>query len=215
MYECKRYTLTARCGPVGQWGKGGHAHNDRNAITLRVGETWLIVDSGCMTYTGDTARRNRDRSTAAHATLTVEGREQLAWPNDSGGGLFWMMPDNTRARITQRDADRWSAQHSGFGKPHTRTLEFTDHTVSGTDTYEPAAGESVIVRFPLGPTITFSENTFFSNGAPIASLATEGAERIWLEESVFAPAYGLSVANETLCIAVSGPHVSWTIVVLE
>ncbi len=215
IYECEQYTFTARCGPVGQWGKGGHAHNDRNAITMRINETWLIVDSGCMTYIGNPKRRNRDRSTAAHATLCVEGREQLRWPNDSGEGLFWMMPDKTRARITQRDAHRWSAQHSGFGKPHTRTLDFTDRTVSGTDTYERAAGESVIVRFTLGPTITFSESTFFSAGIPLATLAVEGAERVWVEESTFSPAYGISEPNETLCIAVSGLHVAWTVVVLE
>lgn len=215
VYERERYTLTARCGPVGQWGKGGHAHNDRNAITLRVGDTWLVVDSGCMTYTGDPVRRNSDRSTLAHATLCVEGREQLLWPNDHGEGLFWMMPDNTRARITQRDDQGWSAEHFGFGKPHTRTLEFADSTVRGTDTYERAAGEVVIVRFPLGPTITFSDDTFYSAGRPLATLAVEGVERVWTENTEYSGAYGSSQPNYTLCMLVKGQRVVWTIIVLD
>jgi len=215
VYEREHYTLTARCGGVGQWGKGGHAHNDRNAIALRIRNTWLIVDSGCMTYTGNPLRRNHDRSTAAHATLTVEGREQLAWPFNSREGLFWMMPDTTRSHVLHREGDRWEGQHSGFGKPHTRVLELSAKSVQGIDTYERVSGEVVTLRFPLGPAITFANDTFFDSGIPIATLGLQGAERVWTEPSEYAPAYGTSIANYTLCIAVQGLRVEWTIVVLD
>lgn len=214
IYEAEQYTLTARCGPVGQWGKGGHAHNDRNSITLRVADTWLIVDSGCMTYTGDPARRNRDRSTASHATLCVDGREQLAWPNDNHEGLFWMMPDNTRPEVHARTDDRWEGTHRGYGKPHTRTLELSDRLIRCTDAYEPKPGEQVTLRFPLGPAISYANNTFSLDGKALATIGVEGAERVWIEQTDIAPAYGISVANNTLCIAVSAPRVMWFIEVL-
>ena len=62
-----RRFLAIRCGPVGQNGFGGHAHNDQLAIELQVdGEDWLR-DPGSYVYTPLPERRNIYRSARAHA----------------------------------------------------------------------------------------------------------------------------------------------------
>ena len=57
-YRSDRVYLVVRCGPVGQHGVGGHAHNDQLAIELSVdGEPW-IQDPGTYLYTPIPELRN-------------------------------------------------------------------------------------------------------------------------------------------------------------
>ena len=63
-------------GPIGQNGKGGHAHNDSLSFELfSAGQTW-IQDPGTYVYTSDYEARNLFRSTAFHNTLAMPGYEQ-------------------------------------------------------------------------------------------------------------------------------------------
>lgn len=63
-------------GPIGQNGKGGHAHNDSLSLELFAsGQTW-IQDPGTYLYTADYEARNLFRSTASHNTLSMPGYEQ-------------------------------------------------------------------------------------------------------------------------------------------
>lgn len=67
--------LVIRCGPVGQNGLGGHAHNDQLSIELTVGGVELIRDSGSYLYTADPEIRRRYRSIDAHFTPQLHGGE--------------------------------------------------------------------------------------------------------------------------------------------
>ena len=63
-------------GPIGQDGKGGHAHNDSLSLELFAsGQTW-IQDPGTYVYTADYEGRNLFRSTASHNTFSMPGYEQ-------------------------------------------------------------------------------------------------------------------------------------------
>jgi hypothetical protein len=63
-------------GPIGQNGKGGHAHNDSLSFELFAsGQTW-IQDPGTYVYTADYEARNLFRSTAFHNTFSMSGYEQ-------------------------------------------------------------------------------------------------------------------------------------------
>ncbi len=54
----------------------GHAHADALSIEFAaLGKVW-IVDPGTFTYTADSRLRNRFRLTAAHNTVTVDGKSQ-------------------------------------------------------------------------------------------------------------------------------------------
>lgn len=75
LFRSPRLYLATRCGPVGQNGVGGHAHNDQLHIELTVdGDDW-ITDPGTYLYTPLPNRRNEYRSTRAHFTPRMEGPE--------------------------------------------------------------------------------------------------------------------------------------------
>ena len=84
----ERAFLGVRCGPVGQNGVGGHAHNDQLAIELNVDGHDLIADPGSYVYTALPERRNAYRSIAAHFGPGLEGGE----PRGLGLGLFRLGP---------------------------------------------------------------------------------------------------------------------------
>ncbi len=76
--------LAIRCGPVGQNGVGGHAHNDQLHLELMVeGKEW-ITDPGTYVYTPLPEERNAYRSTWAHFTPRLSGPE----PARLDQGLF-------------------------------------------------------------------------------------------------------------------------------
>lgn len=63
-------------GPHGMAPSYGHAHADALSLLLyRNGEP-ILIDPGTFTYTGPPAWRRYFRSTAAHNTVTVNGRDQ-------------------------------------------------------------------------------------------------------------------------------------------
>lgn len=67
--------LIVDAGEVGLHGRGGHGHNDITSFELVLGGLPLIVDAGCPVYTGDPAKRNAYRGTAAHNVLMIRDRE--------------------------------------------------------------------------------------------------------------------------------------------
>ena len=52
----------------------GHAHDDCASLEIARGDLVLVADPGSATYTGDRARRERDRSATSHGTLVPEAR---------------------------------------------------------------------------------------------------------------------------------------------
>ncbi|NOX97891.1 MAG: hypothetical protein GXO98_07545, partial [Nitrospirae bacterium] len=64
------------CGPNGQHGNGGHAHNDKLSFELTLNGQDVIVDPGTYVYLPYPEKRNRFRSTAYHNTIAFDNREQ-------------------------------------------------------------------------------------------------------------------------------------------
>ncbi|MCK4449845.1 MAG: alginate lyase family protein, partial [Anaerolineae bacterium] len=112
MRHADRY-LICDCGPNGQRGNGGHAHNDTLSFELYAGRSW-IVDPGTYTYTGDLDAYNWFRSTAAHNTLVVDGEEQARFdPHEP----FLLAPDaqpTVRRWESTPDYDLLDAEHTGY-----------------------------------------------------------------------------------------------------
>lgn len=92
VWRSDRLFLAVRCGPVGQRGNGGHAHNDQLHVELTVdGQDW-IRDPGTGVYTSLPEVRNQYRSAAAHWVPTAGGAE----PSPLTGGLFTLRgPEET------------------------------------------------------------------------------------------------------------------------
>jgi uncharacterized heparinase superfamily protein len=65
------------CGPLGD---GGHGHYDALSIEAWAGEAPLVLDPGRFTYAeGEPNLRHWFRGTAAHNTVTVDGRDQTPY----------------------------------------------------------------------------------------------------------------------------------------
>jgi hypothetical protein len=100
---------------------GGHAHADALAVTLGVAERPLLIDPGTATYTMDPVIRDRLRSTAAHNTLTVDGR-----PSSVPAGPFhWRSRTDSHLEGWRRNPRLAviDASHDGFAPlRHRRTV---------------------------------------------------------------------------------------------
>ncbi|MEK9753833.1 MAG: heparinase II/III family protein [Rhodospirillaceae bacterium] len=111
IWKSPRLFVSVRCGPVGQNGHGGHAHNDQLAIELQVdGVDWL-ADPGSYVYTADSALRDAYRSVIAHAAPRMGTRE----PASLALGMF-RLEDSARAECLRFDAQGFLGRHFGFGE---------------------------------------------------------------------------------------------------
>lgn len=75
MRDNKDYCFIS-CGPNGQNGRGGHAHNDKLSFELMLDGHDVIVDPGTYLYTPCPGSRSKFRSTAVHNTIQIDGMEQ-------------------------------------------------------------------------------------------------------------------------------------------
>jgi len=147
-----------RCGDVGMYGRGCHAHNDLLAFELCCGPTPLIIDPGSYVYTADPAERNRFRSTAMHSTLTVDGAEQ----NELRPDRLFAMVDRARAEAlaweVEAEVTTFRGRHFGFSglaspAVHTRTLRLDGgrSRLEILDEVESDGPHELSWSFPLAP----------------------------------------------------------------
>lgn len=207
------YVLLA-AAPVGQAGAGGHGHNDKLALEIYLGGA-LVADPGSFVYTADPAARNRYRSTAAHATVQVDGREQ----NPLSARDLFFLPERAHARVLRwsREGDLcvWEAEQRGFvplvHRRHAsvdlgrRTVEIEDQLL-GDGVHEVAA------RFPLAPGTTaraLDAGTVRLErpAAPPVDLSATGPAglTVAIEESRYSPTYGAERPSHRVTWRVRAP----------
>jgi hypothetical protein len=108
---------------VGRLGylNAGHAHADALSITLTIAGRPMLIDPGTGCYTIDPALRDRLRATAAHNTVTLDGR----WQSEPAGPFHWHSQARAAvhaAELTPR-FDFVEASHDGYGPDgHRRQL---------------------------------------------------------------------------------------------
>ncbi len=154
--------LWCRCdhGPHGFLSIAGHAHADALSIELRCGGVEVLADPGTYCYGSEPAWRTWERSTAAHNTLELFGRDQA----ESAGPFLWSSAPRTRlidcSGLGDGDVARWSAEHDGYarirrGVNHRRTvtLERAARRVAIDDGITGDARAPARLCFQLGPTI--------------------------------------------------------------
>jgi hypothetical protein len=132
----KNYMIIS-CGPNGQNGNGGHAHNDKLSFELMIKGEDAIVDPGTYLYTPDPLSRNIFRSTTFHNTVTIDGMDQNGF-SPSDRLLFTMQNDSHPKAIRWdmgTDMDIFIGEHYGYRKLaspviHQREIRF--HKIKGT-----------------------------------------------------------------------------------
>ncbi|MEM3433401.1 MAG: alginate lyase family protein [Candidatus Methanomethyliaceae archaeon] len=125
----KRDYMVISCGPNGQGGIGGHAHNDKLSFELCIGGEDVIVDPGTYVYTLHPNWRNLFRSTAYHNTIVANYQDQNPISEDK---LFYLR-DLTHCRCivweNRPDKDLFIGKHEGYIRirsklGHIRKIEF-------------------------------------------------------------------------------------------
>ncbi len=125
-------------GEIGPDYQPGHAHCDCLSFEIARGAERILVNAGVSTYEAG-QRRDLERSTHSHNTVSVDGAEQIEfWGGFRVGRRAY--PEQVEV-----DAARVSAAHSGFrhlGFVHRRAFTFSGRSVTIDDTVEDAAGGS-------------------------------------------------------------------------
>ncbi len=143
-------TLWFDCGPMGPRHLPGHGHADTLSICLYGCGRWLVADPGTVSY-HDPALRNALRSTAAHATVAVDGRDQC---------LFWgpfRVAWPPAARIISSSALHAEGEHDGYRRladpvTHRRRVELRgEGSWLIDDRWMPGGGTPLLCRSPLLP----------------------------------------------------------------
>jgi hypothetical protein len=210
-YQTPSYACWVRAGGIGQFGKGGHAHNDQLSLVLRAHDVEILTDPGMQTYTSDPQLRNMQRSTAVHSTLVVEGREQNVFPLDDGEGLFWMTGDRARAKTLVRTATTYIGEHEGYGSPHRRELLFTEHVIQGTDRY--SGGGRAAVHFHCAPCIEItmqSHSAILERQGVRVVLAWTDADAV-IHDAWCSHEYTERVASRIIALRMHSDTIHWTL----
>ncbi len=123
-YECR-----VDVGQLGPPCQPGHAHADALSFLLYHHNQPLMVEMGTSTYQPGVIRE-RERSTAAHNTVVVNGRSQSQmW------GAF-RVSRRAKATLLEESPDKIRAMHNGYRAlklAHRRTFKFKEREISISD----------------------------------------------------------------------------------
>jgi len=151
--------IWCRCdgGPHGFLKVAAHAHADALSVEVRYGGADILADPGTYCYHGEPEWRSYFRSTIAHNTIEVDGRNQSA----EGGPFLWVRHARSRVIDVQDigDAAEWTAEHDGYGRWRSpavhrrcvrldrasRSLDIADQIIGGC--------HSVRMAYHLGPDV--------------------------------------------------------------
>ena len=153
LWRGPRAVIAVRCGPVGQNGRGGHAHNDQLAVEIEIDGVPWARDPGSYVYTSDLTARDRYRSVLAHFAPrrgTEEPARMLA---------PFRLEDCAEATVLRFGLD-FLGRHVGFGDPVYRRVTVENGTIVIEDS--PAPATETVVDHPAalaaewGLTLPFS-----------------------------------------------------------
>ena len=195
--------LCITCGSNGQNQRGGHGHNDKNSFELNVAGYDYIVDGGCPFYTSNPQMRNAYRSSFAHSTLTVSGKEQDQWENGIGG--LFILNQTCDPKLKMNRNGKVEGLHKGYGKKHVRTFSLYSNKLEIDDYC--AAPDRKYLSFNFAPSVTV-ENILEDNRNITAVLRHKNGKKVFLllkgAESpevingFYSEGFGLPVTNKML-----------------
>ncbi len=204
--ENESATLFVDVAEIGASYLPGHGHADALSIEFSLFSYRLFVNLGTSEY-GNSARRNFERSTAAHSTLELN--------RESSSEIWHGFRVGRRATVSNVDIKSDEAkceviaQHNGYrylsGKPvHTRRIIFSKNELQITDEINQN-NYLGIVRFHIHPNIKLSISESGFNGFLIFP---DGSEAIWEsdadllfeENNEYAWEFGIKIPMKTLVL---------------
>jgi hypothetical protein len=177
--------IWCRCdgGPHGFLSIAAHAHADALSVEVRYGGVDILADPGTYCYHGDPAWRSYFRSTIAHNTLEIDGRNQSL----EGGPFLWLRHANSReiSVVDIGDAAEWTAEHDGYQPARHRRCVRLDRASRTIDLVDEIGDQvhDVCLAFHLGPDV---EADLYGPHAVLnwAKASNPGAARMELPEQL-------------------------------
>ena len=144
-------------GPHGFLSIAAHAHADAMSLEVRYGGVDVLADPGTYCYHGEPAWRSYFRSTIAHNTVELNGRNQSA----EGGPFLWLRhADGHEIDVADTgETAEWAADHDGYlslSPParHRRSVRLDRAARSITIVDQIDGGDyDVRIAFHLGPEV--------------------------------------------------------------
>ena len=200
--------LIADVGEIGPDYLPGHAHADTLSFELSVFGQRLVVNSGTSEY-GLGAERLRQRGTAAHSTVQIDGADSSeVW---SGFRVARRARPVGLSVSETADVVEVVCAHDGYrrlcGRPlHRRAWRITAQGLRVTDTIEGGCGAAV-ARYHFHPAVAVSGDNRggvlrLPDGHTIRWAVSGGSARI--VPSTWHPEFGQSIANTGIELVFAG-----------
>lgn len=201
--------LIADVGPIGPDYLPGHAHADTLSFELSLHGQRLLVNGGTSTYEAGTERQ-RQRGTAAHNTVQVDGADS----SEVWAGFRVARRARPLGLSIERTEDgvRLECAHDGYRRLpgrvlHRRVWQLGRQGLTVVDTLD-GAFEEAIARFYLCPQVgRTADDTLLAGDGQCARWRCCGgaAEAI---PSVWHPRFGSAVENCCLAIRIAGQELT-------
>ncbi len=176
--------------------QAGHSHADTFNYELRIGGAPFVVDTGTSTYDKN-ARRQYERSTAAHNTVVVAGRDS----SEVWGGF--RMGARARVRLLEESDNRIAAEHDGYAPVrHRRIFEMHAGKFSVSDFLSGAETGSGFIH--LAPEVEILSQSDTRIRTSTAVIAIEGAAEVKIYPQQVAAAYNSLRESQTVEMKFTG-----------
>lgn len=212
-----RAYLLCDCGRVGPDHLPGHAHADTLSFELSLGERRVLVNSGTSEY-GTSAERQRQRGTAAHNTLVVDGRDSTeVW-----GGF--RVARRARAQLLTATASPLPAiiegRHDGYRRLpghniHRRRWVLDGSSLRIEDSLE-GTFRSAEAYFHLHPEIEAAASGEHSvvlegTGGLRVQMEFAGAVAVEVRSGSWHPLFGVALPNRCVRVRLAGATLTSTL----
>ena len=187
----------------------GHAHADTLTFELSLFGRRLIVDSGTSVYGGG-PERQRQRSTAAHNTVEIDGENSSeVW----GGFRVARRAKPMDLQIKEHPEEfRIACAHDGYrrlpGKPvHRREWRLTRRSLTIKDNID-GKFDNALARLYFHPDVSLEDiGLIHLPDGNTCRWRVIGGTETRIVDSTYHPEFGLSLANQCLEIAFTGNQI--------
>ncbi len=211
IFRSESLYLNIRCGPYGQNGRGGHAHNDQLSFELSAFGKRIIVDSGTYCYTSFPETRNMFRSTGMHNTLQPIGMEQS--PIVPGTGELFRLKDNAHSKEQFISDTEFQGVHYGFGAAHTRRIVITENAIQIRDELNRPERKNILLHLAPGlePCLESEEVTLRLKEGLITRISAKTQGNWSIADSWYSPSYGAKIKTKKIVFASNEQIIDWAI----
>jgi len=182
-----RISVVFDCGPLGMGALAGHGHADALSFTLRAFGTDVLVDPGTYDYFSYPKWRPYFRSTRAHNTVVIDGRDQsqmlglFLWGRRAKADCLSWQPTDAGGKVI--------AKHDGYTHlhgpvTHKRMLDLDGRDIVVRDDIMARGEHEIEVFFHLAEHCAArpaGENCFFVDVGP-GTVKIEMDQRLTVEQ---------------------------------